>query len=357
MTSATRLIVFTLLLSPVSFTQAQGNKDLDSQLETFLQRFPKSDLNKDGQLTREEVRQFNRTRQRLNDNRGRRKQPLPEPTAADVAYGTHEKQRFDLWAVPGATEPTPLVIFIHGGGFRGGDKKAVKPSEIADYHENGIAFASMNYRLSDVGPYPIMMEDCARGLQTIRHRAKDWNIDSDAIGCYGGSAGAGISLWLAFHDDLAEPDSEEPVARQSTRISAAATSGGQSTYDLRTFREWFSVPDLPPHQALIPFYDVRKDEDWTSERVIALMEAASPITHLTDDDNAPVYMTYNRGDVPVTKDTNQGIWVHHCRLGLRLQDAMKAMGKECHVSYQDQPENGVTYPGITAFFIAKLKND
>ena len=54
-------------------------------------------------------------------------------------------------------------------------------------------------------------------LQTIRSKAKEWNLDPERIACYGGSAGAGISLWLAFHEDLADPNSDDPIARQSTQ--------------------------------------------------------------------------------------------------------------------------------------------
>ena len=47
--------------------------------------------------------------------------PPPVPTIADVRYGPHPRNRFDLW-VPKSSRPTPLVLQIHGGGFRAGDK-------------------------------------------------------------------------------------------------------------------------------------------------------------------------------------------------------------------------------------------
>lgn len=337
-------------------TQKSKAQDPESRLADFLKRYPASDLDRDGVLTRDEVRQFNTKRREQKGSSRVQDRQRPAPTVADFSYGGHDKQRFDLWAVPDAESATPLVIYIHGGGFRGGDKRAFNPATIAQYHEAGIAFASMNYRLSDVGPYPIMMEDCARGLQTIRHHARQWNIDPDRIACYGGSAGAGISLWLAFHDDLAKPDSDDPVARQSTRIVAAGTINGQSTYDMMTYREWFGVPDLPPHEALIPFYGIEKASDWQSPRVQSLMKDASAITHLSTDDEAPVYMTYNRGDVPVTRETDQGVWVHHYRLGVKLQEAMQAMGKECHVNARQQRSTKPKYPTMESFMIAKLNS-
>ncbi|MFV1995444.1 MAG: alpha/beta hydrolase, partial [Verrucomicrobiales bacterium] len=250
--------------------------------------------------------------------------------------------------------PSPLVIYIHGGGFRGGDKGKVSAQSVQRYLDEGISFASMNYRLTNGGefPYPVAMHDAARGLQFIRSKAKEWNLDPSRVFCFGGSAGAGISLWLAFHQDLADPESDDPVARQSTRITAAGTSNGQSTYDMRTFRDWFQFPDLEPHDALVDFYAVKSSEDWESERVKSLMEDASAITHLSADD-VPVYMTYSGGDTPVDGSTSQGAWVHHARLGLKLQEAMTALGLECVVVYRDHPEQ--KYGSMTDFAIARLK--
>ncbi|TWU57117.1 alpha/beta hydrolase [Rubripirellula reticaptiva] len=295
------------------------------KLAAFLKRFPESDADHDGRLTMDKYRNFQQ------DRRSRTEARRPVSPHADIAYGEHERQRFDLWPVPDAKEPTPLVIFIHGGGFRGGDKSAVSEKQVRLFQEAGVAFASMNYRLSDVGPYPNMMHDAARGLQTIRHRAKEWNIDSNRVACFGGSAGAGISLWLAFHDDLAQPNSDDPVARQSTRILAAATLNGQSTYDMHTYREWFGVPDLPFHDALPAFLGIDGEIELFDKVVRQRMKDASPITHLSRDDRARVYMVYGHGNTEVTRDTPQGDWVHHVRLGLKLQEAMQALGLQCIV--------------------------
>jgi len=278
----------------------------------------------------------------------------PAPTYADFSYGPHERQVFDIWLTPSNNgEPTPLVIYIHGGGFRAGNKNSIKVSSIKQFQEAGLSVAAIHYRLSDVGAYPIMMEDAARCLQMIRSHAKQWNLNPDKVACYGGSAGAGISLWLGFHKDLGDPGSDDPIARQSTRIMAVATANGQPTYDLHTFRDWFGVPDLKMHEALYPMFDVNKESEWDSKRARRLMKDASPITHLTKDD-IPVYMTYRRGDVPVDKNTSAGVWVHHPKLGLKLQVAMRKLGLECEVQY---PEHPVTkYVSLEAFLITKLSN-
>lgn len=335
--------------------QRTSGPEAERRLQLLLKRIPQADTNKDGKLTFEEFRAFRVANpDAMPANNRRQRPPKVEAPVPDVAYGDHDQQKFDLWPVEGASEPTPLVLFIHGGGFRGGDKSLVKEATIKQYQEAGIAYASLNYRLSSNGPYPIMMHDAARGLQTIRHRAKEWNIDPEKIVCYGGSAGAGISLWLAFHDDMADADSEDPIARQSTRILAAGTMNGQSAYDIHLFREWFGVPDLQAGPALPAFVGVEDPADMDLPEIRAVMKDASPITHFGEEDDADVYMFYSRPNSTVTAETHHSITVHHVLLGLKLQEAMQALGKECVVVAPDlQPENS-PYESLEDFLIQKL---
>lgn len=281
-------------------------------------------------------------------------QLLPEPTHVDVKYGGHPQQAFDLWLADSKDEATPLCIFIHGGGFQGGDKSRIGQGIIDRFLSCGISFASMNYRLTDGGkyPYPIPMHDAVRGLQLIRLRAEEWNIDPEKIACFGGSAGAGISAWIAFHDDLADPHSDDPVARQSSRIVAAGMNAGQSTYDMRVCRDWFGVPDLPPHSAFDAFYAIREGETMDSPRVVALAEDASPINHLTKDD-PPVFMAFNRPAVEVTAETQQAVWVHHPLSGIKLKEAMDRLGIESVLVYPGHEPSD--YDDLYDFLIQKLK--
>jgi len=363
---------FAMLLASTAIVSAQENRDRFSRWDKnedgklikdelpsqALRHFERMDTNRDGTATREEFEAYLKSIQRAvapdrKSQPERVKRAAVPPTHADVSYGTHEKQAYDIWLAKSIDgEPTPLVIYIHGGGFRGGDKNGAAGHPIQDYLDAGISFASMNYRLSNVGPYPIMMHDAARGLQHIRSNAEVWNIDSDRVACYGGSAGAGISLWLAFHDDLAKQESDDLVARQSTRIVAAGTLSGQSTYDIRTFREWFDVPHLKPHPALFPLFDVKNDDDLKSDRVTKLMTDASPITHLTKDD-PPVFMAYSKGDVPVDENSEPGLWVHHARLGIKLKEAMDPLKVECHVTWRGNSSD--QYEDIHTFLRAKVR--
>ena len=118
----------------------------------------------------------------------------------------------------------PVIVHAFGGGFQGGDKRSLSPQDGKSYLDAGFAIAAINYRLTRTAPMPAAYLDCARALQFLRHQAKKWNLDPKRVASTGGSAGAGTSLWIAFHDDLADPKSDDPIARQSTRLRAVKTA-------------------------------------------------------------------------------------------------------------------------------------
>src|SRR5262245_51313939 len=68
-------------------------------------------------------------------------QEKPKPDVADAKYGPHERNVLDLWKAKSET-PTPLVVFIHGGGFRAGDKSQVSPALVNSCLKAGISVAS-----------------------------------------------------------------------------------------------------------------------------------------------------------------------------------------------------------------------
>jgi hypothetical protein len=159
-------------------------------------------------------------------------------------YGSHERNTFDIWLTE-SSEPVPLVIYIHGGGFKGGDKSKYYESEdLVNFLESGISVATINYRFMTEAPYGIMasLTDAKRCLQYIRFHSAKYNIDKTRIACSGGSAGAGTALWLAFSDDMADPQNEDLVLRESTRIACAGAFATQSTYDILQWEDILGIP-------------------------------------------------------------------------------------------------------------------
>ncbi|MFO0946949.1 MAG: alpha/beta hydrolase [Planctomycetota bacterium] len=177
-------------------------------------------------------------------SKGKKNADLP-PTRENVKYGPHERNAFDIWLAP-SKEPTPLLVFIHGGGFINGDKGSIRGKKvIRECLSRGVSFASINYRFRTQAPIQEILRDAARSIQYLRSHAKEWNIDPTRIAAFGGSAGAGTSLWLAVHDDLADPNADDPVLRESSRLTAAGLLNGQASYDLR---DWEAIVGPAPFQ-------------------------------------------------------------------------------------------------------------
>jgi acetyl esterase/lipase len=256
------------------------------------------------------------------------------PTRADVRYGPHERNVLDLYLAE-SDKPTPVVLYIHGGGFRGGDKRTLNPAEGQSFLKAGFSIAAINYRLTNTAPAPAAYLDCARALQLLRLHADQWNLNPKLVASTGGSAGAGASLWLAFHDDLADPNSKDPAARQSTRLTCVAVSNGQSSYDPR-FAEKIGIPrpNFERHEFFLPFYGIRADEI-DSPRAYKLYEEAAPITYLSRDD-PPTLMMYSYPNEEVNERTSLGLIVHHPKFGIALKQQLDQLGVECVVQYPDR---------------------
>jgi len=219
--------------------------------------------------------------------------------------------------------------------------------------DSGISFAAANYRLSQHALYPAQMHDSARAIQFIRGKAGEWNIDPTRIAAHGGSAGSGISLWLAFHDDLADPNSDDPIARQSTRLVCAVALGMQSTYDPREIKE--VVPGKAyNHPALRLLHGLPEDWDWDTadidEALSAKLKDSSPITHLTKDDPPAFLFHYKRAEKAGD--------IHHPNFGRHLKKAMDELGIECiHRLDTDYKERGASTQDMFAFVKKQFRMD
>lgn len=291
--------------------------------------------------------------------------PRPAPAVADFAYGTaSERQTLDLWKAA-SDVPTPLVLLIHGGGWQNGQKEGYGTSAIQPYLDAGISVAAINYRFIVQAmeqkvepPVKACVGDAARALQTIRARSKEWNVDPARIGATGGSAGACTSLWLALHDDLADPASPDPVARQSTRLAAAAVSGAQTSLDPRELREWIPNAIYGGHAFGFAAKGRTRAEEFDllmehREKVLPWIREYSPI-ELVSKDDPPIYLAYPNQKAPPVLGQKEPDPTHSAIYGLKLAERLKAAGVEHVVAYPAGAKDG-TYGSIEAFLIAKLK--
>jgi acetyl esterase/lipase len=270
------------------------------------------------------------------------------PTYSNVKYGPHERNVIDFYKAE-SDQPTPLVVYIHGGGFRGGSKKSVNRMVLKELLSAGISVAALEYRLISHKPLPAAHHDSLNGLQFIRSKADQWNIDKTRIGAFGGSAGAQICMWLAFHDEMADPSSPDPMKRESSRLTCVATNGGQTTMDFNWWMRWIPGYDKPHRDRTEAFGDITDEE---LQKVIQDISALSLIT--TDD--PPIFMSYGmkpNEPVPTDAKRSQGWKVHHVMFGVKLKEKMDKLGVEANLKY---PGAKTTYRSISDFFIQKLKS-
>ena len=275
---------------------------------------------------------------------------LPAPDHADVRYGPHERNVLDVWLAKSST-PTPLAIYYHGGGFRAGDKRTLNRELLEKLRANGISVAAANYRLSDVAPYPAQMHDSARALQFLRLHAQRFNIDPTRVGAFGGSAGAGISQWLAFHNDLADPKNPDPVLRQSTRLSAIVPSAAQSSYDPRFIKKLMNTDQV--HPALVALFGMSSPADVNQPRFFPLFEDSSPINHLTADD-PPILLFYSQRNDPLPPNSTGEQHIHHPKFGFVLKEKADRLGVPCKLILREDHPEGFPVDQFVEFFRTKL---
>ena len=218
----------------------------------------------------------------------------PVPDYANIQYGTDAKCVLDFWKAPSAI-PTAVVIYIHGGGFRSGDKsEAIHHAAIEQYLKAGISVASINYRIRPA-PVPDILRDCARAVQFIRHKSAEWNVDKKRIGVCGGSAGGCAALWLAFHSDLADASNPDPVLRESTRPACAAAFNFQYTLDLVSLESFFTgkgvvIPQQFRMSMDVPGYYGLKNEEELNSPAGQKLRADCDLPNLITKDAPPVFL-------------------------------------------------------------------
>jgi len=240
---------------------------------------------------------------------------LGPPPYLDVPYGGDSdpdqlgNNLLDLWLPENVPPQTlvPLLIFVHGGGFDAGRKEAAYGTNLVPlFLEAGVAVATINYRFSSQlpfiqssnNPHLISLLDSARALQFLRFFGPDLGIDPLQVAINGTSAGGGISLWLAFHDDLASPDSPDPIQRQSTRVDCIGPYKAQTTYDPREIKGILPGTDVYLDPYLMAIYgltpeEYQQNEDELNTKLDASFRDTTPLTYLDAADSAiDVFMHY-----------------------------------------------------------------
>ncbi len=174
------------------------------------------------------------------------REAIPEKVEAhrDIAYVTdgHERQRLDLYLPKERPDkPLPLVIWVHGGGWRQGNRF---PSPALFLSEHGYAVASLGYRLTDSAQFPAQIHDCKAAIRYLRHHANEYHIDPNRFGVWGSSAGGHLVALLGTSGNAPQLEGELGESQGGSAVQAvcdyfgptdllkmAAQSGANSRLD------------------------------------------------------------------------------------------------------------------------------
>ncbi len=211
------------------------------------------------------------------------------PTHRDVAYGSdHGSQKLDVYLAK-ADQPTAVMVFIHGGGWRGGSKARLPSWVEQGVRQNLYSAVAVEYRFTDVATHPAQVNDCLRAIQYTRAHARDWNIDTKRIGVTGGSAGGHLSLYVALHDDVAKADATDPVAKQSSRVAMAISFAGPT--------DWSLLKQIdhkhPAYRQLIGYEPGKAADAMDADK----MRDVSPISFVSADDPPIMQVHGDKDDI------------------------------------------------------------
>jgi acetyl esterase/lipase len=190
----------------------------------------------------------------------------------DVTYGIagNVSLKMDIYYPKTAPGALPVAMYVHGGGWIGGDKAAgAGVNEIPEMMKRGYLVASINYRLAPQYQFPAMIEDAKCAVRFLRARASDFGLDPGRIGVWGGSAGGHLVALLGTTDTGDGLEGTDGYANQSSRVQAVVDFFGPA--DLNIFFQRYQGT-------------VMKEVFGATDANSGKLKVASPVTYISRDD-------------------------------------------------------------------------
>jgi len=248
----------------------------------------------------------------------------------------------DLYRPQKASSPSPVILWIHAGGWSHGRKEQRSPA--LSFLSDGYAVASIELRLSGEAPFPAQIEDCKAAVRWLRANAAKYNLDPDRIGAWGHSGGGHLSALLGTSGGVQELEGSGDNMSYSSRVQAVCDVSGPS--DL--LRLYYDASDGSngKRTKATSYIDALLGGPADQNKTKAM--AASPITYVSKDD-PPFLIIHGEKDFGVPASQ-----------GELLAAALKAAGVETTLEITSQGHtvrvgDSRLLPIIKAFFDKYLK--
>jgi acetyl esterase/lipase len=233
--------------------------------------------------------------------------PVGARALRDLSYVTngHQRQKLDLY-LPEKPQG-PLLVYIHGGGWVGGDKAQAEGLQLL---RHGYCVASLNYRYSHQAIFPAQIEDCKTAIRWLRAHAAEYGYEPQRIAAWGASAGGHLTALLATTGNTREFDVGENLD-QSSAIRCGIDFFGPT--DLVGYQPPTDAPAIQrtgKDSFLVKLFGGPVDEK------LELARKASPVTWVSKE-SAPLFIMQGTVDPLVGLEQSQ-----------RLADKYKAAGVE-----------------------------
>ncbi len=204
-------------------------------------------------------------------------------------------------------ENPPLILFIHGGGWKKGSRNNCKLAWAAKY---GYAIASIEYRLSSEALFPAQIHDCKGALRWLRAHAEDYGYDAEKVVVAGTSAGGHLAALMGTSGNVAELEgATSGNAEQSSRVQGIIDYYGPSDFVLRSKSH--------PAKTEVPDGSVYKLLGGKASENLPAARTASPITHVSEDD-PPLLMLHGAKDTTVLLEQSEVLRDAYAKLGLEV---------------------------------------
>lgn len=276
----------------------------------------------------------------------------PVPVAADVSYSPHPHQLLDVYVPTKGDGPFPVLIW-YGGIWEPSkhvpDLNHFLPEQIAVI---GVQTRTLTDGMKEQAPAPVsyVMNDACRAVQFVRWNAAKWNLDPQRIAAGGSSQGALPALYVGCAADHADPTSDDPVTRVSSRVTCVAAHRCQPSIDPQRMQQWVPGAKWGAPSLGCGFEESLKRRD----ELLPLIEKWSPDALLRQG-AAPIYFENNWGLTRPDNVTEDDYKVHSPASGLGFQKLAQQAGVVCYVKFPGHPTDG--YRDIWDFTVQKLQPD